>query len=233
MKKHASTLAITIAGLALAAVPTTTLADHIAGHDNCDPVFPTPIPGEEHFTGGVLFVTAIGPVEGDIITNTTFDITYVSDGATPASEIQLHGTVQVDEGFAEFIVTGKDLGFGKGAGTFKGTYSTDALNGLVWPSFFFPPYSIVDLQIDATTGGIQGYAYFVDSFINFDVIPAPPCAPLCLADLDGNGDVGASDLLALLASWGPCEECTADLDGNGDVGASDLLALLAGWGPCP
>ncbi len=233
MKKLALTLTVTIAWLVLAAIPTTTLADHIPGHDNCDPVFPAPLPGEEFFNGGVLFVTLIGPVEDDIITNTTFDITYVSDGATPASEIQLHGTVQVNEGYASFIVTGEDLGFGSGPGTFKGTFSTDTLNGLVWPSFFFPPYSIVDLQIDAVNGGIQGYAYFVDSFINFDVIPAPPCAPPCPADLDGDGNVGVSDLLGLLASWGPCKGCPADFDGNDDVGVSDLLALLANWGPCP
>ena len=31
-----------------------------------------------------------------------------------------------------------------------------------------------------------------------------------------------------LAAGGP-----ADFDGNGTVGASDLLALLANWGPCP
>ncbi|MEE8154220.1 MAG: hypothetical protein V3T53_04585 [Phycisphaerales bacterium] len=233
MNKLVSRLTVTIAGLALATIPTNTLADHIDGHDNCDPVFPVPIPGEEHFTGGVLFVTLIGPVEDDIITNTTFDITYVSDGATPASEIQLHGTVQVDKDLAEFIVTGADLGFGSGSGTFKGTFSTDALNGVAWPGFL-PPYSIVDLQIDAVNGGIQGYAYFVDSFINFDVIPAPPCAPPCPADLDDDGNVGASDLLTLLASWGPCkDDCPADFNGDGNVGASDLLALLANWGPCP
>ncbi len=152
-----------------------------------------------------MFVTAIGPVEGDILTNTTFDITWVSDGATPASDLLLHGSVQVDETFVYFTVTGEDLGFGSGAGIFKGTYSTDTLNGLVWPSFFFPPYSIVDLQIDSVNGGgIQGYAYFVDSFINFDVIPAPPYAPPCPADLDGSGDVGVSDFLELLGNWGPC-----------------------------
>ncbi|MEE8156340.1 MAG: hypothetical protein V3T53_15405 [Phycisphaerales bacterium] len=53
------------------------------------------------------------------------------------------------------------------------------------------------------------------------------------ADLDGDGQVGASDLLILLASWGPCEDCAAcaaDLDGNGVVGASDLLILLSNWG---
>ena len=56
---------------------------------------------------------------------------------------------------------------------------------------------------------------------------------ICLLDLDANGSVGVSDLLSLLASWGPRKGCSADFDGDGNVGASDLLALLANWGPCP
>ncbi|MEE9130217.1 MAG: hypothetical protein V3T84_09380 [Phycisphaerales bacterium] len=55
----------------------------------------------------------------------------------------------------------------------------------------------------------------------------------CPWDLDDNGSVGASDLLSLLVSWGPCKGCPADFDDNGTVGASDLLALLVNWGPCP
>ena len=55
----------------------------------------------------------------------------------------------------------------------------------------------------------------------------------CRQDLDGNGSVGVSDLLSLLASWGPCKGCPADFDGNANVGISDLLTLLANWGPCP
>ena len=54
-----------------------------------------------------------------------------------------------------------------------------------------------------------------------------------LGDLDGNGLVGASDLLILLANWGPCgdcDDCPADLDADCIVGASDLLILLANWG---
>ena len=60
--------------------------------------------------------------------------------------------------------------------------------------------------------------------------------PDCPWDLDGNGSVGATDLLSLLDTWGPCDDCNdcpADFDGNGNVGASDLLALLVNWGPCP
>ena len=50
------------------------------------------------------------------------------------------------------------------------------------------------------------------------------------SDLDGDGDVGFSDLLILLSAWGPCAAaCPADLDGDGVVGFGDLLFLLADW----
>ena len=52
-------------------------------------------------------------------------------------------------------------------------------------------------------------------------------------DIDGDGSVGISDLLILLASWGPgadCDDCPADLDDDCTVGISDLLILLANWG---
>ncbi len=52
-------------------------------------------------------------------------------------------------------------------------------------------------------------------------------------DLNGDGTVGAVDLLMLLSSWGPCVDCAfcvADLDGNCTVGVGDLLILLANWG---
>jgi uncharacterized membrane protein len=42
----------------------------------------------------------------------------------------------------------------------------------------------------------------------------------CPFDLDGDGSVGITDLLALLGAWGD------------PWGIADLLALLADWGPC-
>jgi len=83
----------------------------------------------------------------------------------------------------------------------------------------------------------QGELYIVslDGFISKIVPDVPivpdPCDP-CPADIDGGGDVGFSDLSALLAAWGPCPGCAADIDGNDDVGFSDLSVLLANWGPC-
>ncbi|MCH8152968.1 MAG: hypothetical protein IH830_11425, partial [Planctomycetes bacterium] len=56
----------------------------------------------------------------------------------------------------------------------------------------------------------------------------------CPWDLNGSGDVGILDLLALLAAWGPCEApCPPDFDGGGTVDIFDLLTLIANWGACP
>ncbi|MEE8155822.1 MAG: dockerin type I domain-containing protein [Phycisphaerales bacterium] len=52
-------------------------------------------------------------------------------------------------------------------------------------------------------------------------------------DINGDGTVGAADLLILLSSWGPCgdcDECSVDLNGDCVVGAADLLILLENWG---
>ncbi len=89
--------------------------------------------------------------------------------------------------------------------------------------------------------GIYTLAAFASSAVDAPVPPNGDGAAifnftfevLIPGDLDGNGSVGASDLLILLASWGPCDDCDdcpADIDGNCNVGASDLLILLANWG---
>ena len=54
-------------------------------------------------------------------------------------------------------------------------------------------------------------------------------------DLDGDGSVGITDFLLLLAAWGPCDEpcppsCPADFDGDCQVGITDFLIQLANWG---
>ncbi len=73
--------------------------------------------------------------------------------------------------------------------------------------------------------------HIVNRVIGFSKAP-----PACPWDIDGSGIVGANDLLALLFTWGPCDnckDCPADFDGNCIVGANDLLDLLFHWGPCP
>jgi len=53
----------------------------------------------------------------------------------------------------------------------------------------------------------------------------------CPGDLDGDGFMGVSDILGLLAVFG-CNsgDCVGDIDGDGLVGVSDILTLLASYG---
>jgi len=48
-------------------------------------------------------------------------------------------------------------------------------------------------------------------------------------DVNGDGAVSTTDLLAILAAWGACEGCIEDFTGDGIVGADDILLLLSYW----
>ena len=65
------------------------------------------------------------------------------------------------------------------------------------------------------------------------------CEISCVGDFIGagglpDGQVNVTDLLALLAAWGPCAApCPPDINTDGNVNVTDLLTLLAAWGACP
>jgi len=52
-------------------------------------------------------------------------------------------------------------------------------------------------------------------------------------DVNGDGLVDFTDLVLLLANWGPCPDppaqCVGDLDGDGNVSFTDLVEVLAAW----
>jgi choice-of-anchor B domain-containing protein len=56
-------------------------------------------------------------------------------------------------------------------------------------------------------------------------------APSVPEDVNGDGTVGFEDLLAVLASFGPCDgtPCASDVNDTGVVDFADLLAVLAAW----
>jgi hypothetical protein len=63
-------------------------------------------------------------------------------------------------------------------------------------------------------------------------IPLQAIDPVtCIADLDHDGLVSASDLAALLGAWSE-DDVFADLNSDGTVDGGDLGALLAAWGTC-
>jgi len=59
------------------------------------------------------------------------------------------------------------------------------------------------------------------------------CKADCPGNVDGDREVGFGDLVAVFASWGPCDECPEDLDADGEVGFGDAILVLGGWGMCP
>ncbi len=88
------------------------------------------------------------------------------------------------------------------------------------------------VQLTAGTGpGVDLLFVTVDDGTRTIVLaPEPRFEYFQLGDLDGDGTVGITDFLALLASWGPCPaQCAADLDGDGIVGIQDFLTLLSSW----
>ena len=63
------------------------------------------------------------------------------------------------------------------------------------------------------------------------------CPRPCAADINGDGQVSAADLLSMLSNWG-CQgsvsgagsTCVADIDCDGLTGSGDLLVLLVQMG---
>jgi hypothetical protein len=55
----------------------------------------------------------------------------------------------------------------------------------------------------------------------------------CLADINGDGYVNVSDLLAIIAAWGlDCDGCSEDVNKDANVNVTDLLIAVGNWGPC-
>ncbi|MDP7006207.1 MAG: FG-GAP-like repeat-containing protein [Phycisphaerales bacterium] len=57
------------------------------------------------------------------------------------------------------------------------------------------------------------------------------CGETCLGDLNNDGSVNVTDLLAIIGAWGTDDE-NADVDGDGIVAVGDLLTSIGNWGLC-
>ena len=94
-------------------------------------------------------------------------------------------------------------------------------NNFGWDEFFKLSEEWVSLQpfLDPNGTGVMA----IDGW-DGQSIPCP-------GDVDVDGMVGFSDLVAILSAWGS-GSAAADLDGNGIVDFSDLVAVLSSWGDC-
>lgn len=148
----------------------------------------SPRPAELHrfqhgqFTGEVMFITYLGPPgppNGQNIWHATADFTWVSNGGTPASNILVNFELAVDGVTEHWTVTGADLGWGSGPGTYSSTIGTDMLNGLLTPNG--PGGStIIHVDIGTTTGdGLTG-GHFDNSSFTLELAPVPAPSALCV-----------------------------------------------------
>ncbi len=55
---------------------------------------------------------------------------------------------------------------------------------------------------------------------------------LCVPDIDGDGQVAVTDLVAIIVAWGT-DDASADLNDDGVVDVTDLVTVITTWGPCP
>ena len=60
------------------------------------------------------------------------------------------------------------------------------------------------------------------------IINNPPVG--CLGDIDNSGEVNTIDLLAVIDTWGACNDgCPEDLNNDGQVNVQDLLIVISLW----
>lgn len=66
----------------------------------------------------------------------------------------------------------------------------------------------------------------ISVFFNITAVVLP-----CPSDVDGDGSVGVTDILAIIAAWGSDDEA-ADVNDDGIVDVADILAIVGDWGDC-
>ncbi len=87
------------------------------------------------------------------------------------------------------------------------------------------PAALVGARVGINIFGSDGIPRVI-----YDDFALTALGPTIPADLDADGEVGASDLAILLAAWGTNPGSPADLNADGAVNSTDLAILLAAWG---
>jgi hypothetical protein len=102
------------------------------------------------------------------------------------------------------------------------------------------PFETVTATCDVPPTPIAGSVHDMSALTSFelsacDIVSGTSTFVIipCYGDLDGDGQIGLSDLAQLLANYGETSEMSyedGDLDGDADVDLADLAALLAVYG---
>lgn len=205
----AATLGLSLAPLAAAGL-TSDVID--LSHEEVDGAAPNVI---------VYVQETTGPLD-----SIAFDLRYAAFTPSWGSTVRI--LIEHESGF-EFTVAGRagggdpdlDLGWGNLPSFF--TFDDEVLiedgpddSSGMWT------ITLTDIIDDPGTDGV---------FVEASTITLQKAGSACPADINGDGQVGSTDLAMLLGDWGAADS-PADLDSSGDVGSTDLGIMLGSWGPC-
>ena len=180
-------------------------------------------------------VSLIGDIDSNYVdvANVTIDANWtggsfllvLDPGVTSIAGEQLIGLIPSND-----FATGGQTGVADSAAS-DGTAAIQGNPGL---AFGFGPWQSI---VDAETGAPVDAAYRIGGYVAGD--PCDDALPtLCAADVDMDGSVAVSDVLAIIGAWGDCGDGTYRPTGdiapmpNGDccVTVADVLAVVGSWG---
>lgn len=170
-----------------------------------------------NFSGTPLFWNRRLTTEAEYVGDQFFDIVWRVDfEGTATGPLKLGAHLQLIDGATGAVMAEHEVGGTPGGAPAEGTFPHVALP----PGTPDPIVRLVPLPgaLPELPGFDEDDEETVDRF--------------CAEDVDEDGIVGVTDLLAVLAAWESDDE-DADVNDDGIVDIADLLALLAKWGPCP
>ena len=174
----------------------------------------------------VKFDYVFGSVEYPYWTSLFTDAFLVFlDGTAPEDQVCFDANgaaIQVGQSFASLVTTAdRNTAFSNPHGLIRSLTTTTPLLGEGEHVLYIEVGDVNDMILDS--------AVFLTNLRAEPGVPGTKPTG-CEADFDGDDAIGASDLAALLGSWGT--NSPLDLNGDDVINAADLSLLLSTWGPC-